>query len=51
MEKSCQNVHHQKLVPDPSFILVNNLKQPLDTRNSFKNKKFLKGIIKNLLKS
>ena len=41
---------HQKLVPDP-FFLVNNPKQPLDARNSFKNKIFWKGIIKNLLKS
>ena len=31
---------HQKLVPDPFFILVNNLKQPLHARNSFKNKIF-----------
>ena len=26
-----------KLVPDPFFILVNNPKQPLHARNSFKN--------------
>ena len=39
---------HQKLVPDPFFILVNNGKQPLHARNSFKNKIFLKGIIKSL---
>ena len=25
---------HQKLVPDPFLILVNNAKQPLDARNS-----------------
>ena len=31
---------HQKLVPDPIFILVNNPKQPLHARNSFKNKIF-----------
>ena len=34
-----ENVH-QKLVPDPIFILVNNLKQPLHAGNSFKNKIF-----------
>ena len=28
---------HQKLVPDPFLILVNNPKQPLHARNSFKN--------------
>ena len=27
---------HQKQVPDPSFILVNNPKQPLHARSSFK---------------
>ena len=36
----------QKLVPDPLFILVNNSKQPLHARNSFKNKIFWKQIIK-----
>ena len=30
---------HQKLVPDPFFILVNNPKQPLPAKNYFKNKK------------
>ena len=29
-----------KLIPDPFVILVNNPKQPLDARNSFKNKIF-----------
>ena len=29
---------YQKLVPDPFFILVNKPKQPLHTRNFFKNK-------------
>ena len=29
---------HQELVPDPFLILVNNPKQSLHTRNSFKNK-------------
>ena len=42
---------HQKLVPDPFFILVNKPKQPYHARNSFKNKIFWKGIIKNLEKS
>ena len=34
-----ENVH-QKLVPDPLLILVNNPKQPLHPRNSLKNKIF-----------
>ena len=38
MEKLFKNVH-QKLVQD-SFLLVNNPKQPLHARNSFKNKIF-----------
>ena len=42
---------HQKLVPNSFFILVNNPKQPLHARNSFKNKIFWKRIIKNPLKS
>ena len=29
---------HQELVPDPFLILVNNPKQSLHTRNSFKSK-------------
>ena len=29
---------HQKLFPDPFFILLNNPKQPLHARNSFKSK-------------
>ena len=32
---------HQKLAPVPFFNLVNNPKQPLHARNSFKNKIFL----------
>ena len=36
----------QNLVSDPFLILVNNPKQPLHAKNSFKNKIFLKGIIK-----
>ena len=31
---------HQKLVPDPFCILVNNPKQPLHARNSCENKIF-----------
>ena len=38
-KNNAENVH-QKLVPDPFSILVNNPKQPLHTRNSFKNKIF-----------
>ena len=41
---------HQKLVPDPFLILVNNSKQPLHTRNYFKNKMFWKRITKSLKK-
>ena len=40
----------QKLVPEPFLILLNNPKQPLHARNSFKNKKFWKQIIKKPLK-
>ena len=39
MENHAENVH-QNLVPEPFLILVNNPKQPLDTRNVFKNKIF-----------
>ena len=38
---------HQKLVPDPLLILVNNPKEPLHARNYFKNKIFWKRFIKN----
>ena len=34
-----ENVH-QKVAPDPFLILLKNPKQPLHTRNSFKNKVF-----------
>ena len=37
MEKGGKNVH-QKLAPNPYFILANNPKQPMHARNSFKNK-------------
>ena len=36
----------KKLVPDLLIILVNNPKQPLNARNYFKSKIFLKRIIK-----
>ena len=36
MEKYAWNVH-QKIVPDPFLILVNNSKKPLHTKNFFKN--------------
>ena len=36
MENHAEKVH-QKLAPDPFLILLNNLKQPLHARNSFKN--------------
>ena len=39
MEKSCRK-YAQKLAPDPFLILLNNPKQPLHARNSFKNKIF-----------
>ena len=35
--KIMQKNVHQKLVPDSFFILVDNPKQPLHARNSFKN--------------
>ena len=47
MQKMCT----KSLPQTPFFILVNNLKQPLHARTSFKNKIFWKGIIKSLLKS
>ena len=50
MERSCLNVH-QKLAPDPFLILLNNLKQPLHARNSFKNKVFWKRTTKKPEKS
>ena len=41
---------HQKLVPDPFSILVNNPKQSLHARNSLNNKKFERGLSKSLKK-
>ena len=46
--KSHAENKHQKLVPDLFLMLVNNPKQLLHARNSFKNKIFWKRIIKNL---
>ena len=40
----------KKLVPDPFLILVNNPKQPLHARNSFRNRIFWKTIIKKFKK-
>ena len=45
MDKSCRKCA-PKVVPDPFLIMVNNSKQPLHARNSFKNKTFRKRIIK-----
>ena len=42
---------HQKVAPDPFLILLNNPKQQLHVRNSFKNRLFWKWIIKKPLKS
>ena len=39
MENHAENAH-QKLVPEPFLILVNNPKQSLHARNYFKNKIF-----------
>ena len=39
MENHAENMH-EKLVPDPFPILVNNPKQQLHVRNSFENKIF-----------
>ena len=47
MENHSENVH-QKLVLDFFFILVNNPKQPLHARNSFKD--ILKGDYQNFFK-
>ena len=42
---------YQKLALDPFLILLNNLKEPLHARNSFKNKVNWKRIIKKPVKS
>ena len=41
---------HQKLAPDRFLILVNNPKQAVRARNSFKNKIFERGLSKSLKK-
>ena len=50
MEKSCRK-WAPNASPRPLCNFVNNLKQSLHARNSFKNKIFWKGINKSLLKS
>ena len=47
MEKSCKKCAPKS--PDTFLLLVNNTKQPLHSRNSFKNKIFIKRIIKKTL--
>ena len=39
---------HQKLVPNPFLILVNNPKQQLHTQNSVQNKIIIKKVFKKL---
>ena len=41
---------HQKLVPDPFLTVVNKTKQPLHTRNYFKNKNLKEDYQKALTK-
>ena len=45
IKENKENVH-QKLVPDSFLLLVNISKQPLQTRNYYKNKIFWKRITK-----
>ena len=45
MQKKVENVH-QKLIPDPFLILINNPKQASHVGNSFTNQIFGKIIIK-----
>ena len=49
MENHAENMH-QKLVPSPFLILVNNPKQPLHARNSFEIRYFERGLSKALKK-
>ena len=44
-----ENVH-QNLAPNTFLILLNNLKHPLHTRNSFKIRYFKRGLSKALKK-
>ena len=48
-KKHAENLH-QKLAQDPSLILLNNPKQPLHVRNSFKKSILKKGYQKALKK-
>ena len=48
-QNGAENVD-QKLIPDIFLILVNNQKQPLHTRNSFKNKDIFKKSYQKALK-
>ena len=45
MEKSCRK-YAPKLFSDPFLIFVNNSKQPLHARNSFKIRYFERGLSK-----
>ena len=47
MQKSCRNLH-QKLVPDPFLILVNNPKKAIECYNFFKKIRYFE---RRLLKS
>ena len=49
MEKSYRKCI-PKASPDPFLILVNNPKQPLHARNSFKIRRFERGLSKSLKK-
>ena len=47
MKNHKENVH-QKLVPDPFLIFVNNPKQLLHARNYFENKEYYQKALKKL---
>ena len=49
--KNHAEIVHQILAPDPFLILLNNPKQPLHVRNSFKGKDSERGLLKSLKKS
>ena len=49
--KNHADIVHQILAPDPFLILLNNPKQPLHVRNSFKGKDSERGLLKSLKKS
>ena len=44
MEKSCRK-YASKATPDPFLIFLNNPKEPLHTKNYYKNKVFWKSIV------